>query len=121
MAGKPVHIEIGASDTKRALKFYGDLLGWQFRAMEGPFEYHMTQTSDDTGAAIFPSEEGPKVLVYYDVDDIDAGRKRVGELGGSAEDKMPVPTMGWFVQATDTEGNRFGLWQNDPNAPAPQK
>ena len=38
------------------------------------------------------------------------------ELGGSAEDPQPVPGMGWFVTATDPEGNAFGLWQNDPNA-----
>jgi len=24
--------------------------------------------------------------------------------------------MGWFAKCTDTEGNRFGLWQNDPSA-----
>jgi predicted enzyme related to lactoylglutathione lyase len=30
---------------------------------------------------------------------------------------MPVPSMGWFSLCKDTEGNEFGLWQNDPNAP----
>jgi predicted enzyme related to lactoylglutathione lyase len=27
--------------------------------------------------------------------------------------------MGWFVTCTDPHGNEFGLWQNDPSAPAP--
>jgi predicted enzyme related to lactoylglutathione lyase len=27
--------------------------------------------------------------------------------------------MGWFSLCKDTEGNEFGLWQNDPEAPAP--
>jgi predicted enzyme related to lactoylglutathione lyase len=27
--------------------------------------------------------------------------------------------MGWFSLCKDTEGNEFGLWQNDPSAPAP--
>jgi len=27
--------------------------------------------------------------------------------------------MGWFVTCKDTQGNEFGLWQNDPSAPTP--
>jgi predicted enzyme related to lactoylglutathione lyase len=27
--------------------------------------------------------------------------------------------MGWFSTCTDPHGNEFGLWQNDPSAPAP--
>ena len=36
--------------------------------------------------------------------------------------KDPSPTfhsMGWFATCRDTQGNEFGLWQNDPSAPAP--
>jgi len=32
---------------------------------------------------------------------------------------MPVPGMGWFSLCRDTEGNEFGLWQNDTDAPPP--
>jgi predicted enzyme related to lactoylglutathione lyase len=112
---KPVHVEIGASDTQRALKFYGDLFGWEFQNFEGsPTEYHTTQTSEDSGVAV--QEGGPSVRIYFDVDDARAGAARVSELGGSAEEPLPVPGMGWFAVCTDTEGNAFGLWQNDPNA-----
>ena len=48
-----------------------------------------------------------------------AGAARVKELGGEADDPMPVPAMGWFVTCKDTQGNEFGLWQNDTSAPAP--
>jgi predicted enzyme related to lactoylglutathione lyase len=54
--------------------------------------------------------------VYFDVDDINAAKARVGELGGEAGDAMPIPGMGWFSLCTDCEGNEFGLWQNDENA-----
>lgn len=30
----------------------------------------------------------------------------------------PVPGMGWFAVCKDIEGIAFGLWQNDPSAPA---
>jgi predicted enzyme related to lactoylglutathione lyase len=43
----------------------------------------------------------------------------VRELGGEADEPRPVPGMGWFVICKDTQGNDFGLWQNDPSAPAP--
>lgn len=32
---------------------------------------------------------------------------------------MPVLSMGWFSICKDTEGNEFGLWQNDPEATVP--
>lgn len=118
MAGKPVHFEIPASDTSRAREFYGSLFGWEWQTMEGPVEYHMTRTSEDTGGAIFPGDPGA-IRPYFEVDDINAGVARVRELGGNADDPQPVPTMGWFATGSDPEGNPIGLWQTDPNAQMP--
>ena len=118
MSGKPVHIEIAAQDTGRAQDFYKGLLGWQFQSMEGPMEYHMVRFSEDTGGGLFPGDPGA-IRVYFDVDDINAGAARVNELGGTADEPQPVPGMGWFATATDTEGNAIGLWQTDASAPAP--
>ena len=119
MAGKPVHLEIPASDTSRAREFYGNLFGWQWQSMEGPQEYHMTRTSEDTGAAIFPGDTSA-IRPYFDVEDINAGVARVKELGGQMDDAQPVPTMGWFATGSDPEGNPIGLWQTDPNAQMPE-
>ncbi|HEY5660521.1 MAG TPA: VOC family protein [Gaiellaceae bacterium] len=118
MTGKPVHIEIAAQDTGRAQDFYKGLLGWQFESMVGPMEYHMVRFSEDTGGGLFPGDPGA-IRVYFDVDDINAGAARVNELGGKADEPQPVPGMGWFATATDTEGNAIGLWQTDASAPAP--
>ena len=118
MAGQMVHLEIPAGDTAKAREFWGGLFGWEFQAFEGsPTEYHMTRFSETTGGAIMErddSAQGPRV--YFDVDDINAGASRVKELGGEASDAMPVPSMGWFATCKDTDGNDFGLWQNDPSA-----
>lgn len=119
MAGKPVQVEYTVGDTKRAAQFYGDLFGWQFEDFGGPTEYLMASAGEETGVAVQPGGTG--VRVYFDVDDIGAARDRVGELGGSADDAMPVPSMGWFARCTDTEGNPFGLWQTDPSAQMPQQ
>ena len=121
MAGQMVHVEIPAGDTEKAREFWGSLFGWQWQTFEGPTEYHMTRFSETTGGAIYapdpPNKRGARV--YFDVDDINAGSARVNELGGEAGEPMPVPGMGWFSICKDTEGNEFGLWQNDPAAPTP--
>jgi uncharacterized protein len=123
MAGQMVHLEIPAGDTAKAREFWGSLFGWEWQSMEGPTEYHMTRFSETTGGAIYapdpPDKRGARV--YFDVDDINAANARVNELGGKAGEGMPVPGMGWFSICTDTEGNEFGLWQNDPEAPAPSR
>ena len=78
----------------------------------------MTRFSETQGGAIMGAEgdkRGPRLC--FDVDDIKAETSRVGELGGEAGEALPVPSMGWFAICQDTEGNEFGLWQNDPNAP----
>ena len=115
---KVVHVELPAGDTSRAKGFYTGLLGLQWQAFEGPQEYHMTRFTEDSGGAIFPSEDRG-ARVYFDTDDINAGAAKIKQLGGKADDPQPVPGMGWFATAEDTEGNKIGLWQTDPSAPAP--
>ena len=119
MAGQMVHVEIPAGDAGKAQEFWGGLFGWQFQEYPGaPGGYYMTRFGDTQGGAIQGSQgdkRGPRV--YFDVDDINAGVSRVKELGGQADDAQPVPTMGWFATCKDNEGNEFGLWQTDPNAP----
>jgi predicted enzyme related to lactoylglutathione lyase len=120
MPGQVVHLEIPADDTAKAREFWGGLFGWQWQEMEGLFQYHMTQISDQTGGAITNMEPGKRgTRVYFDVDDINASAARVKELGGAADEPGPVPGRGWFVTCRDAEGNEFGLWQVDPSAPAP--
>jgi predicted enzyme related to lactoylglutathione lyase len=114
---KIVHFEVPAQDTGRAKEFWGELFGVEFQTYEGPTEYHMFQNDDQTGGAVYPQQDGEKGLVtYFNVDDIDGARQKIQDLGGSAEDKQPVPGMGWFARAQDTEGNPFSIWQSDESA-----
>jgi predicted enzyme related to lactoylglutathione lyase len=70
------------------------------------------------GGAVYPSEElaGKGLVVYHGTDDIDASVARVREHGGEAEDKSPIPHVGWFARCKDTEGNAFSLFQSDESA-----
>jgi len=117
-----VHVEIPADDTAQGREFWGGLFGWQFEAFPGgPGEYHMMRISDQQGGAVTNMEPGKKGLrPYFSVDDINAGAAKVNELGGSANDPMAVPSMGWFATCTDPNGNDFGLWQTDPSAQPPE-
>ncbi len=121
MKGKIVHIEIPADDTQRAMKFWGDLAGWKFQAYsaEGAPEYNMFE--GEPGGGLYPATDGEKgIKVYFETDNIDEELGRIRELGGDAEEKMPVPNMGWFAAAKDPEGNTFSVWQSDESAPMPE-
>ena len=90
MAGKIVHIELPSADSERAKTFWGTLMGWEFRPIEGPFEYHMFD--GDPPGAIYPSESpGSGPIVYFGSVDIDSDIAQVRDLGGSAEEKQPIP------------------------------
>jgi predicted enzyme related to lactoylglutathione lyase len=121
LKGKIVHIEIPADDTQRAMKFWGDLAGWTFQAYsaEGAPEYNMFE--GEPGGGLYPATDGEKgIKVYFETDNIDEELGRIRELGGDAEEKMPVPNMGWFAAAKDPEGNTFSVWQSDESAPVPE-
>jgi len=114
MAGKLVHFEIPAGDAERAKGFWSGVFGWEFgdSAMPG-VEYYMVRTGEDQGGAVMPSEGPFGIVVYFDTDDVDASIAKVRENGGRADDKQPIPHVGWFTSCTDTEGNHFSLFQSD--------
>jgi predicted enzyme related to lactoylglutathione lyase len=116
MAGEVVHVEFPSADIERAQRFWSGLFGWNFGESVMPgMQYRMAQVSDQAGAALMEGEPGHPNF-YFDTNDIDASVVKVRELGGKAEDKMPVPTHGWFAACSDSEGNAFHLWQSDPAA-----
>ena len=115
MAGRLVHFEMPAEDDVRGLNFYESLFGWTFNSANMPgITYHMTEAGGGLAGAIYPSESGERgPIVYFDTDEIDATVARIRELGGEAEDKLPIPGVGWFARCRDTEGNKFSLFQSD--------
>jgi predicted enzyme related to lactoylglutathione lyase len=119
MAGRLVHFELPAKDSARSKQFYGSLFGWEFQSY-GDVDYHMTQLDERSGGAISGGEDPGAPRIYFDVDDIDAATAKVRELGGEADEKQPVPGMGWFAACKDTEGTSFSVWQSDESAPPPQ-
>src|SRR5690348_1297211 len=91
MAGNIVHFEINAKDANRAKRFYTSLFGWKYKDSEMPgIEYYLVD-GVNPGGAINPMQPEPGPVVYFDTDDIGASISTVRELGGKAEDKLPIP------------------------------
>jgi predicted enzyme related to lactoylglutathione lyase len=120
MGKKVVHVEFPAKDLDRSKKFWDTVGGWSLNdaGMQG-MQYLMAQEGDQ-GVAIFSMEGAGGTTIYLGTDDIDGDLARVQELGGEAEEKQPIPSIGWFARCKDSEGNGFSLYQSDESAPMPE-
>ena len=118
MGKRIVHVEFPSADGDRGQTFWSGLAGWSFNDAGMPgIDYRLFDGGGGWGGAVWTSEnagEGP--IVYFDSDDIDADIAKVRDLGGKADDKQPIPSIGWFARCWDTEGNSFSLYQGDESA-----
>ena len=118
---RPTHFEIPVDDPDRAENFYADIFGWSFQRFEGAPEYYGMATTGEgeqgINGALFQRGESGVVTLTMQVDSIEDATARVAEKGGRVlQAKTPIPGMGWFATCEDTEGNKFGLFTNDPTA-----
>lgn len=123
-----VHFEIHAHDPNRAVKFYSDVFGWEFKQW-GSENYWLIMTGPEgtpgINGGLFkrmgdpppPTNPVSAYVCTVDVDNIDKALVQVMSKGGQvAVPKQAVPGVGWLAYCKDTEDNLFGLMQNDPNA-----
>ena len=112
--GSPVmHFDIGCRDLGRSCAFYSAVFGWTTSPM-GPLSSRF-DTGSPRGIAGHTTALGHEphqyVLVYMEVDDIDAVLAKIETEGGAIViPKTAVPTGGWFAWFTDPSGNTLGLW-----------
>ena len=125
--GRVIHFEIHAENPDRAIAFYRGLLGWEFSKWAGPVDYWIVKTGLDGEKGINGGMvrrqgaiDGQAVIAYVctaEVSSLDDSVKRAVTAGGTiALPKMPIPGVGWLAYVKDTEGNIFGMMQNDPRA-----
>lgn len=125
-----VHFEIQADDPERAMKFYRDVFGWEFQQW-GEQKYWMIMTapldSKEPGinggllprpAKTPPKEHGTNAYVCtIEVTDFDNTAKKVETAGGLvAMPKFALPGVAWQGYFLDSEGNTFGVHQQDKEA-----
>lgn len=118
---RPVHFEIHAENTERAMQFYTDIFGWRFSKF-GDHDYWSVVTGEDNQPGInggLMKRLHPAGATYntIDVPSVDEFMAKIIANGGSeALPKYPIPGIGWVAYAKDTEGNIFGVYQHDPSA-----
>ena len=120
MGKKIVHVEFPAQDLERGKKFWEGVGGWSLNDAGMPGMQYLMFQEGDQGGAVFSMEGAGGTTIYLGSDDIDADLANVRELGGNAEEKQPIPKIGWFARCKDSEGNEFSLFQSDENAPMPE-
>ena len=123
-----IHFEIHAEVPERAAKFYTELFGWTITKWAGPMEYGLVVTGPDGEPGIngglmkrqHPTSGNDGVIAYVctvDVANLDTSMAKAQALGAKiALPKMPIQGLGWLAYMKDTEGNVFGMMQNDPAA-----
>ncbi len=123
------HFEIHADDPGRAITFYQTVFGWQFNQWDGPQPYWLIKTGEADQPGIdgglvkrmgAPPTDGQAVNAYVCTvisTAIDEEVRQALAHGGSiAVPKMAIPGVGWLAYVKDTEGNIFGIMQDDPKA-----
>lgn len=108
--------ELNARGTDSPKAFYPRVFGWQPEDSEmGPIKY-TTWNLDGNGVAGMldlppevPAEVPPHWLVYFGVEDCDAGVARVQELGGSVMRPGTDLPIGRFAIVSDPHGATFGV------------
>jgi len=131
-----IHFEIHAEEPERAAEFYHAVFGWEIKewvvpGIEMPKEnrYWMVTTGSHeepgiNGGVLFrrgaSPADGQAVNAYVctiGVASVDESVEKAVAAGATvAVPKMPIKGIGWLAYCKDTEGNIFGMMQDDMNA-----
>ena len=116
-----IHFEINADDPDRAADFYRSLFGWEITKWGGPVNYWLVGTGPDEepgiNGAIKDRDEGLATVNTVSVPSVDEALAKVASLGGKAlTEKMTIPGVGYHAYCSDTEGNVFGILEQNASA-----
>ena len=112
-------LEIPADDLESLQKFYAGMFDWTFEKIPGGFRYYKIHMGHETIKGGMTARQDPEHLPvnYVKVVSLDTALEKAVALGATVVvPKKPVPGAGWFAVVLDPQGNRLGLWQEDPRA-----
>ena len=119
---KIIHFELNVKNIEQSIRFYKRVFGWKFEKWEGPIDYWLISTGDESEQGIegglgLEEENFPSVVNTVQVDNIEEFVKRVEANGGTIlRPKHAVPGVGWLAYIKDPNGIVTGLMREDPNA-----
>jgi predicted enzyme related to lactoylglutathione lyase len=107
---------------EKTAAFYRDVFGWKVEKWEGPVDYWLITTGDESTPGInggLMRAGGPfsGTVNTLEVEDLDAAIKKVKAHDGEMVfEKDFVPGVGYLAYFKDTAGVIVGMIQNDPKA-----
>jgi predicted enzyme related to lactoylglutathione lyase len=122
-----IHFEIVVDKPERAMKFYREVFGWEFNKWNGPQDYWLVKTGEDSqpgiNGGLTPKRNqdnantSSRVTNTIDVPSVDEFSTKITMEGGKVvSPKMAIPGIGYLAICEDTEGILFGIIQSDRNA-----
>jgi uncharacterized glyoxalase superfamily protein PhnB len=107
------YVSVWTADTDRAAAFYGHVLGWTY----DPATHQVTNTKQHIG--IFSVDIPQGMLCCYAVADLDGARQAILDGGGQAGEVQQFD-FGTVLDATDSQGTAFAVFQPAPGTPRPE-
>jgi len=109
--------ELTTRAVNESIDFYGAVVGWEAEKMDyGDGSYYMWNLSGKPIGGMMPLEGDmwpPELpnnwMVYFAVDDTDAGAAKVIELGGQVAVPPTDISAGRFAVANDPQGGHFSI------------
>ncbi|HUV16147.1 MAG TPA: VOC family protein [Pelolinea sp.] len=117
-----IHFEITAKDPEMSVVFYKKVFGWKFEKWDGPMEYWLISTGDNSEEGINGGlgrrgDEPPGTVNTIDVPDAKEYLKAIEKNGGKVISPVhAIPGVGWAAYFEDPDGNQWGIMQDDPGA-----
>ncbi|MFD6875801.1 MULTISPECIES: VOC family protein [unclassified Streptomyces] len=114
--GAPCWVSLMARDMAAAQRFYGAVVGWEFRParLGGAFSVAVLDGVPVAGIGALASDLGVAVAwtPYFAVDDVDVAASRIRERSGTvAVGPVSFPSGGRAALVADLEGAVFGIWE----------
>jgi uncharacterized glyoxalase superfamily protein PhnB len=107
--GDIVYVTWQVKDEQRTARFFGELLGWTFRAGSVPNGLQVDGANLMGGLWGQGDEARNDAKLMYHVPDIQTAVAKVRELGGTATEPELMP-YGWSSDCADDQGMEFWLY-----------
>ena len=119
-----VHFEVYADDMERATRFYEEVFAWKVTKidLEGGANYWLVDTGEEPAQGInggMMPRPNPEAVttVMLDVPTVDEYVDKITSGGGTVVvPKFAVPGVGYAAYFRDTEGNIFGIFEDNNEA-----
>jgi uncharacterized glyoxalase superfamily protein PhnB len=107
------YVSLWTPDSTRAAAFYGHVLGWAY----DPATHQITNTTGRIG--IFEVDEPSTLFCCYAVTDLEGARQSILR-GGGRPGTITEFDFGTVLDATDSQGAPFAVFEPKPGTPRPE-